>query len=220
MIENLFDVLKKIVGEEPVRLPLTGRVYHSSVAVIFRINSGVPEVLFIKRAEHPKDPWSGQMGFPGGREDPDDVNHCDTAVRETLEEVGVDLNSTSNFLGELNEVQARSKMKLLPLILHSFVFWLNEDVNLKCSPEVAETVWIPLSELMAPSNRGMFKIEREEKSWEMPHLDYDGYRIWGLSLVIIHDLLSRLSKTELRDWFEKSLGLESEACLPPPLIYR
>ena len=25
-----------------------------------------PEILFIKRADKPGDPWSGQMAFPGG----------------------------------------------------------------------------------------------------------------------------------------------------------
>jgi 8-oxo-dGTP pyrophosphatase MutT (NUDIX family) len=41
----------------------------AAVAMILREGGGGLEALFIKRAEHPLDPWSGHMAFPGGGRD-------------------------------------------------------------------------------------------------------------------------------------------------------
>ncbi|NNL85157.1 MAG: NUDIX domain-containing protein, partial [Myxococcales bacterium] len=59
--------------------------------MIFRENSAHTEVLFIERARHPDDPWSGHMALPGGRLDPVDASLRAAAERETREEVGVEL---------------------------------------------------------------------------------------------------------------------------------
>src|SRR3989337_2808027 len=68
-------------------------VRKAAVALIFRSGAdGQPELLFIKRADYPGDPWSGQVAFPGGREEPGDSSLADTAVRETREEAGSDLS--------------------------------------------------------------------------------------------------------------------------------
>jgi 8-oxo-dGTP pyrophosphatase MutT (NUDIX family) len=40
------------------------------------------ELLLIRRAEHPSDPWSGHMALPGGRNDPQDTSLYETVVRE------------------------------------------------------------------------------------------------------------------------------------------
>ncbi|HYN43940.1 MAG TPA: NUDIX domain-containing protein, partial [Thermoanaerobaculia bacterium] len=55
----------------------------AAVAVILRDGDGGVELLFIRRAEHPRDPWSGQMGLPGGRVDPGDASPLAAALRET-----------------------------------------------------------------------------------------------------------------------------------------
>ena len=53
-----------------------------------------PEILFIKRASRSGDRWTGHIAFPGGRQDPNDTNDAATSVRETEEEVGLDLQNT------------------------------------------------------------------------------------------------------------------------------
>ena len=42
----------------------------AAVALVFREGRDGLELLFIKRAEHERDPWSGHIGFPGGRSEP------------------------------------------------------------------------------------------------------------------------------------------------------
>lgn len=55
------------------------------------VQKGDPEILFIKRAGRVGDRWSGHVALPGGRRDPPDVDDRAAAIRETKEEVGLDL---------------------------------------------------------------------------------------------------------------------------------
>ena len=66
------------------------------IAAIFRRDpsSGSEQVLFIRRAVNPNDFWSGNVALPGGRQDAADNGDDEaTAIRETREEVGLDLTS-------------------------------------------------------------------------------------------------------------------------------
>ena len=57
------------------------------------VKHGDPEVLFIKRAARKGDRWTSHVALPGGRRDPEDADDQAAAVRETIEEVGIDLSS-------------------------------------------------------------------------------------------------------------------------------
>ena len=66
--------------------------------------TGDPEVLFIKRAGRPGDRWSGHTALPGGKRDPEDADDLTAAIRETREEVGLDLTADGCFhVGNLPE---------------------------------------------------------------------------------------------------------------------
>lgn len=53
--------------------------------------STIAEVLFIKRVTRSGDRWSGDVALPGGKAEPEDESGRYTAMRETWEEVGIDL---------------------------------------------------------------------------------------------------------------------------------
>jgi hypothetical protein len=65
---------------------------------------GDPEVLFIKRAGRTGDRWSGHTALPGGKRDHTDADDLAAAIRETKEEVGLDLTGKGCFrVGNLPE---------------------------------------------------------------------------------------------------------------------
>jgi 8-oxo-dGTP pyrophosphatase MutT (NUDIX family) len=61
------------------------------------VKHGDPEILFIKRAARQGDKWTGHIAFPGGRRDPEDADDCIAAIRETWEEVGIDLSEEKGY---------------------------------------------------------------------------------------------------------------------------
>ena len=74
----------------------------AAVAAVLRVVDE-PELLFIKRAEVAHDPWSGHVAFPGGRMEPDDESLEATAIRETFEELSLDLKA-GQMLGRLDDL--------------------------------------------------------------------------------------------------------------------
>ena len=98
----------------------------AAVAAVLRQGPLDTEVLFIRRAERQGDPWSGQMAFPGGRAEQGDADLLATAVRETREEIGVDLLTAAEFMGALDEVRAMARMRPMNLAITPFVFRLRE----------------------------------------------------------------------------------------------
>ncbi|HEY8150363.1 MAG TPA: CoA pyrophosphatase, partial [Vicinamibacteria bacterium] len=110
------DVQTALAARAPAQVadPPSSR---AAVALILRDGPQGIEVLFIRRAEHPKDPWSGQMAFPGGRAEPGDADLRATAIRETREEIGVDLGAAAEPLGGLDEVRAMARLRPMNLTI-------------------------------------------------------------------------------------------------------
>src|SRR5829696_8692147 len=65
----------------------------AAVALVLRRNLSEAEMLVIKRSVSERDHWSGHLALPGGRVEEGDASLLAAAVRETLEEVGVDLEA-------------------------------------------------------------------------------------------------------------------------------
>ena len=126
------------------------------------VQRGTAELLFIKRADRQGDKWSSHVAFPGGRRDEDDEDGLYTAMRETWEEVGIDL-AEKEFLhvGHLEDREITSSLgKRLLMILSPYGAY-TLTVFLQLSPfsptpnlqptEVASTQWVPLSRLFTPT---------------------------------------------------------------------
>jgi 8-oxo-dGTP pyrophosphatase MutT (NUDIX family) len=141
----LDDLQRALAVHRPRTLPGRRR---AAVAVVVHQAGAGPEMLFIERARHPGDPWSGQMAFPGGRVDPGDADERAAAERETLEEVGLSLAGAER-LGRLDDLHAGARF-VAPLVLSAFVYRIGSRTTLTPNHEVADTLWVPLRALLDP----------------------------------------------------------------------
>jgi 8-oxo-dGTP pyrophosphatase MutT (NUDIX family) len=181
VLERVVSALKE---REPVQLE--GRERHAAVALLLRERHEALEILVIKRAEKTGDPWSGHMALPGGGQEPGDKNVYDTAWRETLEEVGIDL-AEGRFLGRLDDVGPRS----MPgqLVVSTVVVAIDDEPGSLDPQEVEEAFWIPMDRLVDET----VEIPDFPGSW--PALTYkDRYVIWGLTHRILTQLWHLISE--------------------------
>ncbi len=155
----------------------------AAVAIILRENGRGHEVLFIERARHPADPWSGDIGFPGGRRDGRDRDLRQTAERETLEEVGIDLGEAA-YLGRLSDVVGAN----LPVRVACFVYGLISPVEMVFSPEVHDAFWFGLDELWEPHRQLVAaEVRFGERSLTAPAIRLHTRRpvLWGITYRLV-----------------------------------
>ncbi len=167
----------------------------AAVATVVRANGDSPEVLFIERSTRDGDPWSGHMAFPGGRTDPDDDDTFDTAVRESREEIGLDMTAHAGvrWLGRLDDLEGSPRWSNSGLRVTPHVCWLDGDrPSLTLNHEVADALWVPVTELADPRRHIEYRYEAR------PHMAFPGIEIthgrviWGLTLRMLQDLFARV----------------------------
>jgi 8-oxo-dGTP pyrophosphatase MutT (NUDIX family) len=166
----------------------------AAVAIVLRDADHGAEFVVIHRAHRRGDPWSGHMALPGGRQDAADRDLPATAVRETREEVGLDLALHGELLGALDDVQAIGHGRPLDLIITPFVYTLTAPATLTPNhQEVQSALFVPLDSLRRHDARGTHRQEQFGHQMEFPAYVYKGHTIWGLTHRILTGLLDVLS---------------------------
>ena len=179
---------------DDVRAPLAEDALglRAAVAAVVRSGAAGEEILFIKRADRDGDPWSGHMAFPGGRRQATDATLLDTAARETLEEVGLDLHALARPIARLPDIMPYSRMPS-PLTVTAFVFSLEDPAApLAHNEEVAASVWAPLDPILRGDGATTFRFLRDGVAFDLPAFNVDGGVVWGLTYRMI-ELLRELA---------------------------
>jgi 8-oxo-dGTP pyrophosphatase MutT (NUDIX family) len=147
---------------------------------------GGPTLLFTRRtdslARH-----SGQVSFPGGRSETDDLSPVETALRETFEETGI-ASSFVTVVGYLDRYLTGTGFDIQPVV--GFLadgFVLSPD-----SREVAEIFEVPLAFLCDPSNRRRESREIAGRQRSFYAFTYKDHEIWGATAAIVVSLAQRL----------------------------
>lgn len=183
------DVIRdRLARRSPRRVFEPGSIEAAVALLLAPGEGGNLEILLIKRAEQRGDPWSGQMGLPGGRREPGDVDLLLTVVRETREEVGIDIGS-ERLLGELDDLHPRTPT-LPPVVVRPFVFGLEGKPAVRLSAEVALHVWVPLAELA--SGITLTEIEIPNRHRTFPAYRVGPYVVWGMTERILTPFLELL----------------------------
>lgn len=174
----------------PRKMPLRRHMARAAVALIMRQGiDGDTELLFIERAHRPGDPWSGDMGFPGGRMHAEDMSPRAAAERETFEETGLDLGRHGDFRGRLSDRLTRQHHRWRPMVITPYVYqWRGPDAT-SLNHEVASLIWIPLPYLAAPGNQSVLRWRTPLGSLRLPCCRYQGYCVWGLSYSMLREYL-------------------------------
>jgi 8-oxo-dGTP pyrophosphatase MutT (NUDIX family) len=183
MIPTL-DMVRAALGHPPAPHPDPGA---PEAAVALVLTPGL-DVLFMLRSEQQGDPWSGHVSFPGGRVEPRDGDARAASIRETREELGLDLMS-AEYLGELDPMPTVVGPRL---VIRAFAFALPSEPVLRPNGEVASVHRRSLSDLLAGAGRGEMPWTWRGQPMTFPCVDFDGVRLWGLTLRFLDDLLDRL----------------------------
>tara|TARA_B100001057_G_scaffold783_1_gene724 strand:- start:899 stop:1303 length:405 start_codon:yes stop_codon:yes gene_type:complete len=134
------------------------------------------------------------MGFPGGRRDPGDPSNFFCALRETEEEIGVDLARWGTPLGELSDVNTGWRKDRPEMLVTPFIFQVTELPELTPNHEVDDVVWVPLHFLLDEGNREPLEWEWKGQKMETDSYLYASYCIWGLSLMMIDEMMGLLRR--------------------------
>lgn len=164
----------------------------AAVAIALHEGDEGLEALFIHRAVRAGDTWSGQIAFPGGRREPSDSDLLATAIRETHEEIGVDLTDVER-LGILDDLYPRTPV-LPPVVVRPFVFALTQRPTITLNPEVQDAFWVSFRALQAPGVQGEITVDHPG----IPQRVLPAYRlgkrvIWGMSERLLTPLISLVS---------------------------
>jgi 8-oxo-dGTP pyrophosphatase MutT (NUDIX family) len=144
---------------------------HAAVAMLLTEIDGTPRILLVKRATRVSDPWSGHMAFPGGRREHGDINLMATALRETWEETGIDLNLCT-LIGSLDSLfsTVRPDMRIQP-----YIFTSEDPPEVTLNQELIAHYWMSLDVL--DRSRGATRIGARD----FPAYLIEGEAVWGLT---------------------------------------
>jgi len=192
-IELLHSIGERLRGRDP-HVVQRDEARRAAVAMILAPGGGELNVLLIRRAEHEGDPWSGHMAFPGGHRDRDDATLVDTAIRETREEVGIDLGRRGELVSRLDDVQAHARGADLDMVVTPYLFALDRTRPTSIDrSEVAEATWFPLRVFRDERFHGTTPISRGDVRFDFPAFLYEGNAVWGMTYRMIRDFLRAAS---------------------------
>lgn len=185
-IGGMRDVLS---AYRPLRLPGRRRINRAAVAVVLAERPEGLSTLLVRRAVRAGDPWSGDMGFPGGRLQADDSRTVAAACRECREETGLVLRP-GDCIGRLSDRLTRSHHRPTPMVVTPYVFaGQSAEPDWSLNHEVRDTLWVPLAYLADRANRGRMIWHVGPVPIPVPRYDYGGRRIWGLTLLMLDELV-------------------------------
>lgn len=169
----------------------TARIRQAAVTLLLRESQSAAELLIIKRAERDGDPWSGHLALPGGRAEPEDADLLATAARETHEEIGVDLLSGGEFVGQLPLIAPKNpglpQIEITPLVA-----LVPPQYEFRFSDEVVTAFWIQVEWLKRDGRSGEYRWKSGSAMQKLPAYPTEQGLIWGITERILTNFLELL----------------------------
>lgn len=174
---------QRLKNYQPRQLSLPQQLPEAAVLVPLT-QSATPELLLTLRAQG-LSTHGGEVAFPGGRRDPEDPNLTFTALRESQEEVGLDPKLVE-LTGELSPLVSRHGIKVTP-----YVGVIPDQLKYQANAaEIASIFSVPLEYFVEDPRHSTHRIDYLGKSWYVPSYTYADYKIWGLTAVMVVELVN------------------------------
>ena len=176
---NLFTITNQLKSRYPlVREPVTLHPQRAAVLVILFARNEQAHIVMTKRALDLKI-HAGEISFPGGVVEPEDEDLLATALRETQEEIGVEVDP-ARVVGRLPNVETLTGFEITPFVTQAEA----PPAYTPCPEEVDAVLEIPLASLLATQQRdvGFKETDGMVVYW------YKHHRIWGASAKILQQI--------------------------------
>ena len=179
------DFIRARLLRQPADEPVLSSTTAPQAAVLVLIYPGPsgPVTLLTLRSEHLPH-HAGQISFPGGRVHPDDPSLEATALRELVEETGID-PSALVVLGRLPVTEVPSS----GFVITPVVAWMDAPPQFRPDPrEVAALIDCPLDIALEPASYRTGSLVRDGVTREFWYVEFDGHRVWGATARILRSL--------------------------------
>ena len=153
----------------------------SAVMILLFVRNSRLKTIMIERTDigvH-----AGQISFPGGKSEPSDTDSIDTAIRETKEEIGINVNR-ADVIGELPPVKVPvSSFEIFPIV--AFVDGIGDFKT--SESEVKKVLEVDIEDMRA--SLGNRSVTVAGKQYEVPSFFCGNSVVWGATAMIVAEML-------------------------------
>jgi 8-oxo-dGTP pyrophosphatase MutT (NUDIX family) len=156
----------------------------AAVLVLIDRLAGVESVILTRRADHLR-LHAGEVAFPGGKCDEEDVDAWHTALREAEEEIALPVEHVER-LGVLPSLVTRTGIEVVPCVAE-----LSRTSDLKPNPdELAAVFSVPLAFFAEAANLSFIEFDYGGRRRQVPRYQWQDYTIWGITAAILVQLVN------------------------------
>jgi len=149
-------------------------------------------ILFLERSSNLYS-HSGEICFPGGAFENDDINLLNTAYRETEEEVGLKQENIK-LISSLGKEKTRTGF-----IIQPFIVLIKEEAEIKVDgEEIVDYSFISISELISKKNKRRYYFLSNELLINKPAYIINNQLIWGATATILEEFLNMIVSEDER----------------------
>ena len=176
------------LSQQLIHSPLDDVLQPQAAVILLISNDDNPSILYTKRAAHLRQ-HPGEVCFPGGMWEQEDIDLFATARREVHEEIGLP-DSGIQLLGRLPQSHTRAGTPVTP-----FVASFDPGLPLYASPDELGSIFtVPLSAFNEGIQVREDTFERHGRMIQIPVYHYQGYEIWGFTASVTAQLLDILAR--------------------------
>lgn len=152
------------------------------------------QILIIERSVRDDDPWSGHLALPGGRREKGDSDLLETCLRETFEEIGIQLRK-EDLVRPLEPVTAL-RGRQFPVLVQPFWFKLDTQPKVTIEKnEVSRVLFLPITHVKTENSVQWVKTTPRDQLF--PAVQVEDRWLWGFTYEVLRRFFATHHQIEL-----------------------